>query len=1628
MNVRKGIASVIIIMLVAMCLVSQASVYAVDTSKKAYFGIKTLMPSGMGYSINAPQNETTSSGNKTFARIWNIVEYDSESAQNYKTDRDIYCLKAGAGTLQAKDGNTATYDRSYNMRTEKETLKTQTYSENLKKLATENITVDSSTTVSKYDAVLAAFDMFYIKGKSDRKQLIEKIIASDENSYSDQGEKLQEELKKGDLSNNENLITEDEIKAVQQAVIWYFTNYGEDNNLYDQTKGDTSKQWFQYSKTGNIGEYYALSTYNNSNSNTGIGAIRFYQVDQLYKYMIKTAIENASKYANVGSTSGAPAKITEPVGNILKYEEDNENYIVGPIKIENTGNPAPYNITFTVKNSGTVINDYKLLDTSKKEQANKKVEDFIGQEFYISVPKASTTTLTVDVSIKYNNTDVEIWTSSTKNDEQPLAIPTIKPEEDKTTLTVVPEAHGELFDLALRKYITKINGENVKNSRVPVIDETALQNKTATTATYKHRKNPLAVKTGDIVTYNITIYNEGAKAGRATKIVDQLPTGLKFKQVVSGNFEEDKSKTYSETETNTLNLIRKTDNKENLTAYTSGKPASETITIECEVTAVPDTAGTKILTNVAWISEEVQVTGEGDSREETITNEVGKDRDSQPGTAPSVTKDSMSDYTGNDNKQNLTDSNYYYKGQQDDDDFEKLMLFFDLKLVKRITGVNQTEADVTRDASGRITSVKDDIGKLKSVDVSKLNTFDANGELVTTADYKMDKNPVAVEKGDIVTYTFRIYNEGTVDGYAKEITEDVPEGLEFLYSTKTGAELQADTTLTDAEKEAIKFNQDFLWGKIVWNDSHDKIIQISSDYLSKENEVTGNGNLIKAFGDNDGTKTEKDLYYKEISVKFRVISDDISGKMIRNEVAITDDSDASDKPVEDRDSTPGSGSETWKKENSDKYYDDENKWPTYKEDDEDYDNVVLKAFDLVLRKFIVAVSEDETIEDSEYLKNEDGLYTRAPKVDTSKLNTLDEQGNMITTAEYKHTKKPVPVQKNDIVVYVLRVYNEGDVDGYAGEIKDHLPSYLEFVDGDFNEQYGWTVSEDGRTVTTTYFKDLADNGGLIGKAEKNDNGQIELKYQDVQIMCRVKEEAKPKENITNIADITEYLNDKRQPEKDRDSEIGNVDLPKEEGKEGEGEEWPNYKGHKDNKEDLTDEDYHYKGQQDDDDFEKVVIKKFDLALRKFITKVEDKDVTTRIPQVSYDKENEKIKYEHTKEPVDVVSGNTVTYTLRIFNEGETNGYAEQVLDDIPEGLEFLPDNETNKEYRWKMYRALREGEAVAQVVGLTIVQDGVTYVETTDVSEAEVIVTDYLSKEQGEARMQGSEEENPNLLKAFDKEAEITEKNPDNRDIKVAFKVVEPNTSDKIIENKAQISKDADENGDEVTDDDSEPGEWNDGEDDQDDEFIKLRYFDLALRKWVTEAIVIENGKQTVTKTGHDAWDDPEQVVKVELHRKKLNNVVVKFRYSIRVYNQGDIEGYAKEITDYVPQGLKFVAEDNPGWTDEGNNVISTRLLENTLLKPGESADVEVLLTWVNNQDNMGVKTNTAEISEDYNEYGAPDIDSTPDNKKSGEDDIDDAPVMLSISTGKLKTYFTLGLVVLITAAGGVVLIKKYVL
>ncbi len=867
---------------------------------------------------------------------------------------------------------------------------------------------------------------------------------------------------------------------------------------------------------------------------------------------------------------------------------------------------------------------------------------------------------------------------------------------------------------------------------------------------------------------------------------------------------------------------------------------------------------------------------------------------------------------------------------------------FDLALRKFITEIDGKQVTPSREP--QITQQY--LQALATGDSSALDSG-------TTSKKTHTKNARPVSVGSKIRYTIRVYNEGEIDGYAEEITDYLPNGLELVPQSESSINAMYRWTEDENNKKVIK-----------------------SDYLSKTQNETAN--LIKAF-DKNPANGQYTLYYKDIEVECRVVATvGTTDTHLKNVAEIT--KTYNDENVQDRDSTPNDLTESQKNSYSPGTSTEGKGY----EDDDDYEDLVLqgKYFDLALRKFITGVNDTE-------LKT-NGVYDREPKVDVTPLL------NGETTASYKHVKSPVSVSAGDIVTYTLRIYNEGQVDGYADEIVDHLPPELEFLPEDeINQKYLWTIDSSDRTqrtIRTTYLSKEHDEDNVIKAFDPTSDS---LDYKEIQIRCKVVLTAPTLKKITNIAEITISSNNENLTDRDNEK---NVTLPQD-------SDLPDYKGNEENKDDLSDENYHYKGQEDDDDFEKVILEKFDLALRKFITGVNDEQVNTRIPTVDTSKygtivdgkEITDMEYKHSKDPVRVANNDVVTYTIRVYNEGTKDGYAAEIKDDIPDGLEFLPENETNQKYKWVMYD--KDGNV------------------TTNVKNAVTIATNYLSRE-------NEETEGMYLLKAFDPETMDT---PDYKDVKIAFRVIEPNTSDRIITNQAQISKDTDKDGEDVDDIDSTPDQWNEGEDDQDVEHLYVKYFDLALRKWVSQAILIEDGIQKEMDTDHYAEQDPEPVVKVELNKDRIENTIIKFRYQIRITNEGEIEGYATEISDYIPDGLKFNQADNPKWREENGKIVTDQL-KDTLLKPGESATIEVLLTWINGEDNLNLKVNVAEISEDENPSDSPDIDSTPNNKKDGEDDIDDAPVVLTVVTGIAQTYIAIIAGAVLILAAGALVIKKYVI
>ena len=821
---------------------------------------------------------------------------------------------------------------------------------------------------------------------------------------------------------------------------------------------------------------------------------------------------------------------------------------------------------------------------------------------------------------------------------------------------------------------------------------------------------------------------------------------------------------------------------------------------------------------------------------------------------------------------------------------------FDLALRKFITNINGVDV-LTREPQ---------------VDVEKLKTGDE-----TTAKYTHPKTAIAVNTGDIVTYTIRVYNEGELAGYAEEITDYIPEGLGFIVGYNDNAlnhwKISEEGSLNTIKLSSISNAtqnlklSDFT-GVTSLNDVNVVTgkAKITSDLLKyKEGETT---NLIQEFNKETGY-----LAYKDIKVTCVVVETDSTKNTLKNIAEVTKDLDKYGAEVEDRDSTP-------KNVDIDKYPTNTNV-----EDDDDFENLVIKDFDLALRKFITEV-------DGQAVNN------RYP------TPVIDEATG---TIKYNHPKDVVRVKNGSVVVYTIRVYNEGAADGYAKVVKDTLPTGLDFLpNNEVNKKYGWTVSEDGRTVQTTYLSKESSESNLI-KAF-NTATMIGPDYKDVKIACVVNLPNNSNEILINTAEIQDDSNKEGNDVTDQDSTPGN-----------------NVEG------------------EDDIDIEKVQIVNFDLALRKFITGVNDEEITTRVPVVNV-AEDGTITYTHPKDPVEVKNKDVVIYTIRVFNEGNTNGFATEIKDNVPEGLVFLPQSQINIEYGW------------------TVSEDGKT------------ITTNYLSEEKSSS----------NELSGFNK---TTMETPDYKDVKVAFMVDEKAMpEDRVIINIAEISKD--DNEFDADDEDSTPNNNVEGEDDIDKEYLVVKYFDLSLLKWVTGARVTVDGKVTTYETGHTGYENPENPLKISIDKKKIDKTEVKFIFKIKVTNEGQIAGYATELKDHIPAGLEFVASDNPNWTLNEKGEVVTNQLKDVLLNPGESADVEIILTWIKDGNNIGLKTNVAEISEDKNDADSDDIDSIPDNNVPGEDDIDDAPVILEIKTGSGENYiwlFTAGVVIF---GAGVFFIRRYVI
>ncbi|WP_292606005.1 hypothetical protein, partial [Methanobrevibacter sp. UBA188] len=85
---------------------------------------------------------------------------------------------------------------------------------------------------------------------------------------------------------------------------------------------------------------------------------------------------------------------------------------------------------------------------------------------------------------------------------------------------------------------------------------------------------------------------------------------------------------------------------------------------------------------------------------------------------------------------------------------------------------------------------------------------------------------------------------------------------------------------------------------------------------------------------------------------------------------------------------------------------------------------------------------------------------------------------------------------------------------------------------------------------------------------------------------------------------------------------------------------------------------------------------------------------------------------------------------------------------------------------------------------------------------------------------------------------------------------------------------------------------------------------------------------------------------------------------------------------------MAFNADLNKDWYVTNDGKAYTTKLANTLIEPGETKEVMIILNKKITGENVGNIRNVVEIAEHYNEFGLEDINSTVENKQDGENDM----------------------------------------
>ena len=441
MKLRK--VSLILVITIAMLMI--ASIFSASYAKSSSplrLSIKKLHSSGYAYQ--------TGVGIQNIMQMWKIAEVyaNGDFKNNNKT---IYCLRGGPGFGSAESMGATIDKRDYtiNFNMKKPSDITGEY-----RTALKAVLPNENSVSEKYKSLIWLLNNIYVAPTSNPSQ--EQI-----NNAKEFKEML---LKNAGIDTIDTKIDDSEIDVVQQLAIWYFTG----NDSYKVVDKDSNGDYtFSIDRTTAISDV-TCETYDGIESND--------DCKKLFNYLVKTANSMGKTYVISAETATNPYKLDKTL--TIEHKTVGNNYVIGPFRI-NEISTAVGTLTAKFYNGNTEIMNPTMQDVNGKTIAT--IEDTVGKEFYISIPTSAIDIekgIKLEMGVSYFDTELTYWSVAGGSGEtdQPVAEVerTRKIYNEDITYTPAPKQ----FDLALRKFITSINGKAPTVSREPKVDLTTLKNGT----------------------------------------------------------------------------------------------------------------------------------------------------------------------------------------------------------------------------------------------------------------------------------------------------------------------------------------------------------------------------------------------------------------------------------------------------------------------------------------------------------------------------------------------------------------------------------------------------------------------------------------------------------------------------------------------------------------------------------------------------------------------------------------------------------------------------------------------------------------------------------------------------------------------------------------------------------------------------------------------------------------------------------------------------------------------------------------------------------------------------------------------------------------------------------------------